>query len=95
MMPYNRIVTRKQHNRVSGGPAPIHSALFTGTDHLSDGLIPPSARLKAGAEANTALEFYTTSVLREPEMHRQMPGLLFAFAIGYVPRPALGEDSQI
>ena len=41
----------KQNNRVSGGSAPIHSALLGGANHLSDGLIraqdfdiKPSAR---------------------------------------------------
>ena len=43
--PKNRSINE---NRVSGGSAPIHSALFTGTGHLDDGLIPPRARLKAG-----------------------------------------------
>ncbi|MGD0954982.1 MAG: hypothetical protein ABR985_21795 [Methanotrichaceae archaeon] len=50
MMPYNRIVTRKQHNRVSGGPTSIHDALFfsKGPNTLVMAWIPPSARLKAG-----------------------------------------------
>ena len=38
-----------------------------GANHLGDDHIPPKARFEAGPEANTALEFCTASVLREPE----------------------------
>jgi len=53
--------------RVSGGPTPIHSALLEGTDHRSDGLTSPRARLKPGQKANAALDFDTASVSRDPD----------------------------
>ncbi len=38
------IITRMRY-QVSGGPAPIHSALLGGANHRSDGLTLPEARL--------------------------------------------------
>ena len=71
-----RNANRKRSNRVSGGSAPIHSALLAGANHRSDGLIPPRARLKAATDSQTQRWIKHSVLFKGARKHRQMPGLM-------------------
>jgi hypothetical protein len=64
-----------KRNRVCGGPAPIHSALLEGTDHLGEGLTQPEARHKAGLQGKKHWILPQRPFYGNP-LHRQMPGLI-------------------
>ena len=82
-------------NRVSGGSAPIQSALLKGTKHRSDGQIPPRARLKAGPDRQTqhwtiAQRPFFGNLKASPDARP-----VDCTVLGFVPRFFAGRELQI